>query len=453
MAKSKKPTRGPVKKQVVGPVAEPATAHPGVSFRKSFLPGGVRVLTESHPVSRAVSCGIWVNRGTRHEADHEAGLAHFIEHMVFKRTKKRSAFEISRDMEAVGGELNAFTSREYTCYVTHSLKEHVGLSLDVLSDLVSGPTFDKADIRKEKKVVIQEIHMAEEQLEDNIFDRYFANAYGGQKLAKPILGSLESINGMKRETLVDFHSRLYTDANIIVSVAGHVDHDEVVKLVKKHLKLTGGRVRKNSPRDQSEPTPELHAFRDAVKKPAEQAHLLVGIPASSFRDKLRFEAYIVNSILGGGMTSRLYQSVREDRGLAYAIYSQLVTFVDSGMLLVYAGTEPKAAPEVIELMVKEIRRLKRDGMKRSDLEFFKTQVKGQILLGADDIENRMNSLAVNEMVFGRYRSVDDVMRDVEGVTLDSVHEYIELFFDLDRLGIMVLGNVPEAPMKRWLESV
>lgn len=425
---------------------------PGFEFRKTVLPNGLRILTENHPMSRAAACGVWIAKGTRDEAADEAGLAHFIEHLVFKRTKKRTAFEIARDMEAVGGDLNAFTSRESTCYLTFSLREHVGLSLDVLSDLVCRPKFDLADIKKEKQVVIQEIHMAEDQLEDNIFDQYFELAYPELPLGKPILGTVKSISDMSREQIINFHRRQYTSSNVVVSVAGRVDHDEVVELAKKWLKLPTTSAAELLATRVHE-IPKLRSFREAVRRPSEQAHILIGLPASEFSAKLRFEAYIVNTLLGGGMTSRLYQSVREDRGLVYSIYSQLVTFIDAGQMLIYAGTEPKKAPEVVELILKEIKKLIRGGLTKKDIEFFKTQVKGQILLGADDIDSRMNSLAVNEMVFGKYRAVDDVIQDIDNVNLDSVHQYIETYLDLDQLGILLMGAVPEGPTKKWLKTL
>jgi predicted Zn-dependent peptidase len=441
-----------------GPAKKLTKASNQFEFHKTVLPSGLRILTERHPVSRAVSCGVWITKGTRDEASQaEAGAAHFIEHLVFKRTKRRSAFEIARDMEAVGGDLNAFTSRESTCYLTHSLHEHVGLSLDVLSDLVCRPKFDPHDIKKEKHVVLQEIHMAEDQLEDNIFDRYFDLIYPGDSIGKPILGTKESISKMKRDTIIDFHNRHYRAANIVVSVTGKVAHDEVVELIAKHLKLPAeSKVRNEAAK--TEPTvlakrPELKAFRKAIRRPSEQAHVLIGLPASEFRAHLRFEAYIVNTLLGGGMTSRLYQSVREDRGLVYSIYSQLVTFIDAGQMLIYAGCEPKEAPVVVELIFKEIKKLRRSGISKRELEFFKTQVKGQILLGADDIDVRMNSLAVNEMVFGKYRSVDDVIADIERVSPETVEAYIEMYIDPERMGMLLMGAVPEAPTRKWLESL
>lgn len=425
------------------------------SYRKTVLPNGVRILTELHPHSRAVSCGLWVTRGTRDELPNETGLAHFVEHLVFKRTKRRSAFQIAREMEAVGGDLNAFTSRESTCFVTHSLKDHVGLSMDVLADLVCRPSFDPTDIRKEKSVVLQEIHMSEDQLEEYIFDRYLELAFAGSRLGVPILGTAKSIQEMPRKTIVDFHQRLYTAENLIVTAAGHVSHDHVLDLVMKYVKFpkaTSKRGRAEA-KEIKRIAPEPKAFREAVRKPSEQVHILIGVPSSSFTDRLRFESYIVNTFLGGGMTSRLFQSIREEKGLAYSIYSQLSAFSDAGLNLVYAGTEPKKAPTVVEMILKELKKLKREGMRKSDLELFKTQVLGQILLGADDVESRMNSLGVNEMVFGKYRSVDDVMHDVQKISMDSIHEYIEMYTDLDKLGILLMGPLPEEATRKWLQQL
>ncbi len=419
-------------------------------FHKAVLPNGIRVLTEKHSISRAASCGIWVSKGTRDERKDEAGLAHFVEHLVFKRTKKRSAYQISRDMEAVGGDLNAFTSREYTSFVTHSLKEDLALSLDVLSDLVCSPRFDAGDIKKEKQVVLQEIHMSEDQLEDNIFDRYFELVYPHAPLGRPILGTQSSIAGMKREKVLSFHDRQYRPENVIVSVTGNISHEKVMDLVAKHLKFGRRSPLKPEP---AIPAPKMTSFRRAIAKPSEQAHILIGLPSHDFQHRLRFEGFVVNTLLGGGMTSRLYQTVRENRGLVYSIYSQLVTFIDAGLNLVYAGTEPKKMPLVVDLTLREIKKLRKQGIKKSDLELFKTQVKGQILLGADDIDSRMNSLAINEMVFGTYRSVDDVIRDVERISLDSVHAYIEEFISTEQMGILVMGQVPEGPTTKWLNTL
>jgi predicted Zn-dependent peptidase len=285
--------------------------------------------------------------------------------------------------------------------------------------------------------------------------------YPGVPLGKPILGSVKSIETMKRETILSYHARQFTAPNMIVTVTGNVDPDEVLSLVMKHLKPRKGtaeQLNRRGPDLVPESASggravEAVAFREAIQRPSEQAHVLIGLPAADFRSDLRFEGYVVNSLLGGGMTSRLYQTVREDRGLVYSIYSQLVSFADSGVKLIYAGSDPKRTPLVIDLTLREIKKLRRDGIKKADLDLFKTQVKGQILLGADDIDNRMNSIGVNEMIFGRYRSVDDVIRDVEKVSLDSVHEYIERYIDLDRMGILVMGAVPAEQTRKWLQTL
>ena len=459
-----KKTKKSAKVSRSGKMAELADVSSGVEYRKTVLPNGLRILSEKQPAGRAVSCGIWIDKGTRHERHHEAGMAHFVEHMLFKRTEKRSAYQIARDMEAVGGELNAFTSRESTCFVTHALTEDLGLSLDVLSDLVCRPVFDSSDIRKEKSVVLQEIHMSDDVIEDSIFDRFFELAYAGSTLGTPILGSVKSVGSFDKAKVVDFHQRHYRPENMIVTVAGRVEHDDVLALVLKHLKfkkpklsaasLSKSRALKEALHAKTVAAePHVQTFRRVIRKPSEQAHVVMGLPAANFTDRLRFEAYIVNTLLGGGMTSRLFQSVREDKGLAYSVYSQLSTFIDSGVMLIYAGTEPKKMPTLVETMLKELRRLKKHGVSKGELSLFKTQVLGQILLGADDVENRMNSLGANEMVMGRYRSVENVMQEIEAVSLDSLHEYLENYMDLERAGFLVMGPVPEEPTQRWLRGL
>ncbi|MEK7357992.1 MAG: pitrilysin family protein, partial [Bdellovibrionota bacterium] len=380
------------------PKLKPTVGRTG--YKKTVLDSGITVLTEHHPTNRAVSVGIWVDKGTRHETNDEAGLAHFVEHLVFKRTENRSAYEIARDMEAVGGDLNAFTSRENTCFLTHALSEHVGLSLDVLSDLVCRPKFDPTDIKKEKQVVIQEILMSEDQLEDAIFDKFYEKIYPDHPLGKPILGTEESIEGMSRKRIVDFHERQYGIEHLIVSVAGRVDHDEVVGFTEKYMEPKSSALRRKGTvkaglvkesrkdhvehaekqlarmRDERPVPPVATPFREVIKRPSEQVHILIGHPTLEFRDPMRFDAVVVNTMLGGGMTSRLYQTVREERGLVYSVFSSLNTYSDSGTNLIYAGTEPKKAPTVIELIMKELRRMKREGMTKEEIEFYKRQVKG-----------------------------------------------------------------------------
>lgn len=418
-------------------------------FRKTRLPNsGIRVVTETHPQARALSVGIWVETGTRDEQTRDAGISHFVEHMVFKRTKNRTAFQIARELEAVGGEINAYTTREYTCFYTLSLKDHLELSLDVLSDLACRASFDPVDLEKEKQVVLQEIHMAEDNLEDFIFDLYFEKAYAGGPMGWPILGNKASIRGMRRSRVVDYYRRHYSSDRLIVAVAGAVEHDEVVRLVKRGLRP---KLRQGSPRERVKG--RFRPFRAVIEKPSEQTHILMGWPATNFKHKLRFEAYIVSTLLAGGMTSKLYQSIREKRGLVYSIYSQLTTFTDSGMLTIYAGAEAKNAKKVVELIIKEVERLRRDGIRASDLELYKTQVIGQILLGSDDVESRMNSVAVNEMVFGAYRPVESVIEAIQAITVKSVNEYIRKYLQPEKMGAMMLGSAPKKVFEPFLKSL
>lgn len=405
-------------------------------FQKTTLRNGVRVVTEHHPFTRSVSAGIFVDLGTRDEPKELGGAAHFIEHLVFKGTRRRTAFEIAKSLEEVGGELNAYTSREYTCFHAGCLREHLPLALDVLVDLISRAQFSNEDFLNEREVVMHEIDMSMDDFEEYIFDLYFESAFEGHNLGRPILGTVESLKSMTRKKIMKYYQSLYRGSNLIVSVAGNVDHDDVVKMVEKGLGASSGRLP-----EQNRRKPKLKGFRRFVHRPSEQVHLLMGVPSCSFRDDLRFESYIVNALLGGGMTSRMYQVVREKRGLAYSVYSYLVSFTDSGVITFYASTAEKNVRQTLRLMKHEIERLRRSGINDRDLNLFKTQVKGQILLGADDVENRMNSLAVNEMIFGKYRPVDQVIEDIEKVSKASVKKYLQRFLDFDQVGVLLLGDL------------
>lgn len=416
-------------------------------FRKTVLPNGVRVVTEHHPFSRATSAAVYVDLGTRDEPKDLNGAAHFVEHLVFKGTKERSAFEIAKSLEAVGGELNAYTSREYTCFHATSLREHMSLSLDVLVDLATQAVFDPVEFEKEREVIEQEIDMSADLLEEYIFDLYFEKAYSGHSLGLPILGTPKSLHGITRDSLYDFYEHRYAGKNLLISVAGDVDHDKVLELVEKSLAKT--KIKAERPDRQR---PEVKPFNSVVHRPSEQVHLLAGLPSGPFDGPLRFEAYIVNALLGGGMTSRLYQKVREDQGLVYSIYSYLHTFTDSGLIMVYAGTSAKNAPVVLQNMAEEIEKLRSGGVSQEDLDFFKTQVKGTILLGADDIENRMNSIAVNEMIFQRYRPVEEIVSEIDSISVDSIKKYIDKYFCLDNRGVMVMGDVDEDTANKWVSG-
>lgn len=417
-------------------------------FQKTVLDNGVRVVTESHPFTRAVSIGIFVESGTRHEDERRAGVTHFLEHLVFKGTKKRSAFDLAKVLEAVGGDLNAYTTREYTCFHAASLKEHVNLSLDVLSDLATNATLTSEDFETERQVILQELRMSKENLEESILDEFLEKSFAGHDLGIPILGTETSLARLTRAHVVEHYRSVFRGPNLIVSVAGPVEHDHVVDYIERTL----GRLNRRPHRQRQRPRPKIKRLDEFLARPGAQVHLLVGLPSCSYKSGRRFESFVVNEVLGGGVTSRLYQKIREERGLVYAVHSFLQSFVDTGLLLVYAGASAKSAPAVLGGIRREIERLSRSGLRTRELQMFKTQIKGQILLGAEDMENRMSSLGINEMVFGQYRPVDEVIAEIDKVSLSSVSDYLQNHFDLSKSSLMVMGDLEPKQALRLLNT-
>ena len=416
-------------------------------FKKSELSNGIRVVSELHPGSRAVSISIWVLTGTRDESPDVAGISHLLEHLVFKGTKTRSAYQIAKSLEALGGDLNAYTTREYTCYHALVLKDHWEKALDVLCDLISNMHLNKKEFGLEKGVILQEIAMSEDSHEEFVYDVFYEEVYGKHPLGRSILGTPKSIALMKQNQVMEYYKKNYTGKNIIISAAGCLDHVELMAGVEKRLG-----AKKSATIKTKRTVPRWLKRRHVVEKQAEQMHMLLGFPTASFKDKHRFEAVIANTLLGGGMTSKLYQSVREKRGLVYTIHSSLNTHLDSGMMTIYAGTEAKNARKVGDLISKEVAKIRKQGVTKSDVEMFKTQVIGSILLGSDDIENRMTSLAVNEIVFGHYRSVESVIEEIKQVTVDSVNHYIRHELDIDKTSGVLLGTGVK-DLKNWWEDL
>lgn len=411
-------------------------------YQKTELPNGVRVVTESHPFVRAACVGIFVEIGTRDEPIKKAGLTHFLEHLVFKGTRKRSSLDIAKALDAVGGDLNAYTTREYTCFHATSLKEHLSLGLDVVADLVTSASLAREDFAKERDVILQEIQMSKDTLEEYILDFYLEQVFYGHALGTPILGTEDTLERMNRADVVDHYRSSFRGPRIIVSAAGPVDHDHVVSLVEKKL----GRLSKRT-KTLKRRAPRLRRVEEFIPRSSEQVHMLVGFPSCSYRSKLRFEAMVVNEILGGGVTSKLYQKIREEKGLVYSVYSFLQSFIDTGLFLIYAGAGEENALHVMKTFRSEIKKFLDSGIKERELAMFKTQLKGQILLGAEDMESRMNSLGINEMVFGEYRPIDEVISDIENVTRRSVADYVHKFIDLNQTSLMVMGDLqPKAAL-------
>ncbi len=419
-----------------------------LAFAKTTLKNGIRVVSERHTHTRAVAIGIWVMAGTRDESSSQAGISHFLEHLTFKGTKKRTSYQLAKALEEVGGELNAYTTREYTCYHALVLRDHWKRAVEVLADLVSNMNLKEPHFQLEKAVVLQELSSSFENHEDHIYDEFLERAFKGNPLGGPILGTEESLTKMIRKDINKYYSQRYVGSNILVSCAGNVEHEALVEEIKKHLgQKSRGRALK--PREKS----KFHSFSEIIDKSTDQAHLLLGLPTGKYNDPLRFEAFIVNALLGGGMTSKLFQSVRERKGLTYSVYSSLNTFTDSGILMVYAGVETDKLKEVVNTILKSMYEIRAKGVSAHHLKLFKTQVIGSILLGSDDVENRMTSLGINEMVLGRYKPVQEVIDEIEAVNKKSLAAYIEKYFQLDKLGGLLLGSNLKSYRSWWENTI
>lgn len=417
-----------------------------MSYKKTVLPNGVRVVTERQSLSKSVSIGVWVSTGTRDEAETDVGISHFVEHLVFKGTKKRNAYQIAKSLESLGGELNAYTTREYTNYHCLVLKEDWKIGLEVLSDLVCNMKLSRKDFELEKKVILQEIAMSDEAPEDVVYDYLYENIYANHPLARQILGKSYTISKMTQKRIFDFYKKFYQGGNLIISIAGDVDHDSVIIECQKLFKSKKAEAENSNRR-----APVWKAARRVYSKEMEQAHIMVAMPATSFHDKYRFEAYIVSALLGGGMTSKLYQAVREKQGLAYTIFSSLNSQMDSGNLAIYAATDVKNLKRVVHIIADELYKLKNNGMRAADLKLFKTQVRGQILMGSDDVESRMTSLGLNEMTFSEYRSVERVIKEIEKVDANSMKQYLKNHFDLSKVAVVIVGPDIEKHQS-WLSN-
>lgn len=418
-------------------------------IKNSTLSNGARVVSEFHPTSNAVSIGMFVDVGTRDEPTGLEGAAHFVEHMVFKGTETRDAYEIARSLEAVGGDLNAYTSREETCFHATCLKDHLPLAVDVLADLLSNAEFDLSDFKKEREVILQEIRMSNDDVDDLVYDIYFKHSFKNSHLSRSILGTNKSLQGITRKKLYDFYQSRYFGSNIVVSIVGHVNHEEVCELLERKLVLR----RKAKPLKTHRRKPNIHSFVKVEAKKLEQVHVLVGLPSPSVKDRFRFESYVLNTALGGGMTSRLYQKIREKRGMSYTVFSSTYPFIDSGLMITYAATSKKHLSAVVRAILSEIKLIKSKCLKKSELEAYKTQVIGEILLDADNIENRMQSLGANMLFHNKPRSIDDVVKDVQRINIDSMKAYLDKYFDTDKVGVLIMGDVAVDKTKSSIEKI
>lgn len=403
-------------------------------FQKVVLPNGVRIISEEIDHVRSVAIGLWIGAGSRDEEVSFEGISHFIEHMFFKGTSKRSARELAESLETVGGQLNAFTTKEYTCFYAKVLDEDLDLAIDVLSDMFFSSVFDEKEIEKEKKVVIEEIKMYEDSPDELIHDLFSEYVWNDHPLGKPILGTEESIRSLNREKILHYLSQHYAPDNLVISVAGNIKHDDIYK------KLSGlyGEFKRGGKRV-LEGTPTGHIIERFNPKETEQMHLILGVPGLGQDDPDIYPMHIVNNIMGGGLSSRLFQEIREQRGLAYSVYSYHSTYVDTGLFAIYAGTSPTNTSEVVECILKEINDLKKNGITMTELERTKAQIKGNLYLGLESVSSRMSRLGKTELTYNRVLTPEEVVEKLEKVTLEDVSGVIERLWKKEKISLAMIG--------------
>jgi predicted Zn-dependent peptidase len=392
----------------------------GVS--RTVLPGGLRVITESLPTVRSAALGIWAGVGSRDEDRDHAGATHYLEHLLFKGTSRRSALEISAAMDAVGGELNAFTAKEYTCYYARVLDTDLPLAIDVLSDMVNSSLIAVKDVDAERGVILEEIAMNEDDPSDLVHEAFTAELFGDTPLGRPILGTVDSINSISRDRIFEHYRARYTPDSLVVAAAGNLDHERVVELVREAFApVLGGDRQPAAPRlGGSSAEDGTGTGVRLISRPIEQANLVLGCAGLARSDDRRFALGVLNSALGGGMSSRLFQEVREKRGLAYSVYSFSSQHAECGLWGIYAGCLPAKADDVLAICKEEIAKVISDGLTDEELDRGKGQLRGSIVLGLEDPSSRMSRLGKSELVHPRLEPVEEILASIEAVTGDDV---------------------------------
>jgi predicted Zn-dependent peptidase len=406
------------------------------TYQKTVLPNGVKVITETIPYVRSVSLGLWLDVGSRDEPGQSSGISHFIEHMVFKGTQTRTASEIASYIESVGGVLNAFTGREQTCYYSKFLDEHLEKAVEILFDLINNPVFDSSDIEKEKKVVLEEIRDIEDSPGDLIHDLFARAIFGNHPLGRSILGNRGTVMRMSRSKVLRYMARFYRPGNIIVAACGNLKHQRLVQMTSKYV---DPRIVPQSANGRKKPI--FKPDRRTYRRKTNQTHICLGLPAKEFNHKSRTALLLLNSILGGGMSSRLFQRLREDLGLVYNVFSYLDFFADNGIFGIYLGTERKNVHKALAAVRGEVNNITENRLPVSEIEKAKEQLKGNLMLGLENTSNRMNRLAKHELLASRYISLDETVAAIDSVRPEEVtHIACEVFRDKE-FSAVTLGPV------------
>ena len=400
-----------------------------MSVKRSVHSSGLRIVTEEVPSVRSAAVGIWVNVGSRDEAPATAGASHFLEHLLFKGTTSRTALEISSSIESVGGEMNAFTSKEYTCFYARVIDTDLPMAIEVVSDLITSSIVTALDVDAERKVVLEEIAMRDDDPSDLVHDLFSDTYYGDTPIGRPILGTIDSINGMSRNTVFNYYKKKYLPQDLVVAVAGNIKHKRVVAMVEEALSrdnfldvLAAPVLRPN--------TPVRNTKQESVGlmyKKSEQAHMFYGMEGVARADERRFAMGILSAALGGGMSSRLFQEIREKRGLAYSVYAYAQQFAGSGLIGFYAGCNPTKAVEVVEIIRSVLADVVDNGMTHEEIERAKGAVRGSLVLSQEDSGSRMSRIGKNEIVYGQVMDFDEILKAIARVSTEDIREIASEF--------------------------
>jgi len=413
-------------------------------IQTTTLANGVHVITERMAHVRSVSMGVWIRTGSRCEAPEENGISHFIEHMVFKGTRNRSAEDIARSVDSIGGGLDAFTAKEMVSYNTKVLDEHLPLAFDVLADLVLNPLFRDEDIEREKGVILEELKMEADNPEYLLHEIFTSNFWKDHPLGKPILGTKDTVRNFNRAMIDDYYRRFYAPTNILITAAGNLHHEQLVDLARERFQdltlygdIPAGRA----------PVPHARlVFRN--KASLEQTHLYMGVPAYPFPHERRFSCWVLSTVLGGGMSSRLFQNIREKQGLAYAVYSELSMYRDTGCLAIYAGAALESAGKVVDSIMKEFRDLKETPVPEDELRRAKDHLKGSLMLSLESTSSRMGNLARQELYFDHFFTLDEMVQSIEDISAEQLQKIAQEFFDPQHITLAMLGNLGEFRIRR-----
>ncbi|NOX90268.1 MAG: insulinase family protein [Calditrichaeota bacterium] len=405
------------------------------NIKKTVFSDGLTVISEQIPAVRSISIGVWVKTGSRYEHIENNGVAHFIEHLVFKGTKKRSSLQIARSLEDLGGSLNAYTSKEITNFYAFALDSHLPVCVNVLADLICNPLFREKDIEKEKQVIFEEISSVKDTPDEYIYDLFQEKLFPEDSLGLPILGVPEIIEKLTSKDVLSFWKRFYTPDNMVIAAAGNLDHEKLLKLVERyfHFEQKGTRVKFKKPVAANEVNLQ-------IREPFNQAHIIAGIEGLSYKSEDRYDLIALNSYLGAGMSSRLFQTIREHHGLAYTVYSSVDFFRDTGIFSFYMGTDRKKRGKALNLLFKEIKKVTENRISESIVARIREQLKGHLLLGLESTSRRMSRLAKNEIYFGRQIPISEMIDHIDAITAERLLILARSLFNVDKFNIIQMSS-------------